>query len=254
MKYRGYIVSHGGNVRTNNEDNGYLDGYYRLNDKEFAWNYEKEKENSIMTAVFDGMGGEDNGEVASRLAVRTMYSMKNKRFSDITEEYTINAGKKIQNNANGTHMGTTYTALSVEDNVYYFSNLGDSRGYLFRDGVLTQMTKDHNMIQEMLKNGILTEEQAQKHPDRHTLYQYLGMREEEEEIEPEPYIAEPVEAQSGDICLLCTDGLTDMLSDQEISNILSEKQLAEEKIQKLLKTALEHGGKDNITILVLEAI
>ena len=252
MLYKGYLKSHGGKIRTNNEDNGYLDGYYRIDDQQFLWSVEKEKENNILAAVFDGMGGEEQGEVASRLAARTMYGMKNKRFSVEAENYAKKAGDCILGGDKKSRKGTTYVAVSVEDNQFFFSNIGDSRGYLFRNGQLTQMTKDHNMVQEMLKEGILTPEQAKKHPDRHSIYQFLGMQ-EEDDIPPEPHCAEKIEAQQGDICLLCSDGLTDMLEDEEISRILSSSDSVKEIGDCLVEAALDKGGKDNVTVLLLMA-
>lgn len=248
----GIIMSHGGKARINNEDNGYLDGYYRLDDKEFIWSSEKETENHFLAAVFDGMGGEEHGEVASRIAARMMYAMKNKKFSEVIEEYVAKSSESILSYAKNTNMGTTYAAVSIEENKYYFSNLGDSRGYLFRNGTLRQMTKDHNMVQEFLRAGILTEEQAKVHPERHTVYQFLGMK-DEEDIPLEPYQQEPTEVQVGDICLLCSDGLTDMLKDDEICDILIKERTIKDSADNLLQSALKQGGKDNVTILLLTA-
>jgi protein phosphatase len=107
------------------------------------------------------------------------------------------------------------------------------------------------MVQEMYRNGILTEEQAKKHPDRHTLSQYLGMK--EEEILPEAYLANPIAAKSGDICLLCSDGLTEMLNEEQICEILCRKLDLKKKAEQLIEAALDQEGKDNITISLLEA-
>ena len=253
MIYQGIIVSNGGNVRTNNEDNAFLNGYYRKNDEQFNWSYECKIEESFVASVFDGMGGEKNGEVASRLAAEQMSSMDYVDFSNKVEEYVKNANCAITLYAKGKNMGTTYAAVSVEDDNYIFSNIGDSRGYLFRNGNLLQMTKDHNMVQELLKRGILTEEQAAKHPDRNTLYQYLGMEENGEEIALEPYISKSIEVCGGDICLLCSDGLTNMVKDEKIEKILSLNITFQEKANSLIYHSIEAGGKDNVTVVMIEA-
>lgn len=254
MRYRAVLISHGGKIRTKNEDNAYLEGYYRKDDTQFLWDYMVEKKDSILAAVFDGMGGESQGEVASHIAARNMYDLKEKYFSQWAEFFNQNTNKEIISYANGRSMGTTYVTVSVEDNVYYFSNLGDSRGYLFRQGMLEQMTKDHNMVQNLLQNGILTEEQARKHPDRHSLYQFLGMKEEDEEIIPEPFIAEAVQAEKKDLILLCSDGLTEMVEEKMIQSILKKEVELGEKAKRLLDEALKNGGHDNVTIILIETL
>lgn len=259
MKYEAYLMSHGGLVRANNEDNGYLDGHFRENDRIFSWERAASAEGNLLAAVFDGMGGEENGEAASRLAAETMVALAGKSvsgqlghagegpFSRNLETYVRLAGERILSLAGRARTGTTYTALSIEKDVYFFSNLGDSRGYLYRDGRLIQMTKDHNMVRELYVSGVLTKEQADRHPDRHTLYQYLGIRDEEGLI-PEPYAAKPVRARPGDVCLLCSDGLTEMLEDGRISALLEEGGGAKALARRLVWDALDAGGRDNVTV------
>lgn len=251
MNYHGYLMSHGGHVRLNNEDNAYLNGYYRENDEQFYWEYETIGKNQMVAAVFDGMGGEENGEMASRLAAETMSQLSQKGIKELREEYAGTANKVIRSYIKNKTMGTTYVAVFIENDQYYFQNIGDSRGYLFRNGRLRKMTKDHNMIQEMIKYGILTKEQAQIHPDRHTLYQYLGMKEEKDVI-LEAYEQEAIDVQAGDLCLLCSDGLTDMITEQEIKNCLSSKSELRAKSDRMFNLALDRGGRDNITILLIE--
>lgn len=254
MKYRAYITSHGGNVRKNNEDNAYLEGMYRVDDNEFWWNYKCEKEESLLAAVFDGMGGISSGEVASRMAAAEMSDRKMKVFSENLLSYVQDTNTKIVTYSGNHKMGTTYAAVSVEENHYFFSNIGDSRGYLYRKGKLEQMTKDHNLVQEMYRCGILTKEQALRHPERHAIYQYLGMPEEDGmEVMLEPFVRNPIKAERKDICLLCSDGLTDMVSDEKMQEILGQEDTIEEKAEKLKECALKNGGRDNVTILLVEA-
>lgn len=250
MRYYGYVISHGGYQRINNEDNAFLDGVYRKEDMKFYWEYETESENHLLAAVFDGMGGENDGEVASRIAARAIGKFKG-QLSGNEDMYIRETNEEIQSYAGKNRMGTTYAAVSIESNQYYFQNIGDSRGYLFRNGELMQMTKDHNMVLQMRKLGILTDDQVSRHPDRHAIYQYLGI-EKEEDVILEPHLAQKIKARKGDICLLCTDGLTDFVSDTEICDVLRKSIGLENKMEQLLSKALDKGGKDNVTILLIK--
>ncbi len=255
MNYRGFVMSHGGKVRMNNEDNAYLDGYYRSDVQVFEWHRFCEVQDSLLAAVFDGMGGERDGEIASRIAAESMCRMKKWRFSEIVESYIIDTNEEIALYNRSGNMGTTFVAVSVENNYYRFYNLGDSRGYLYRDGELSQMTEDHTLIRMLLKDNKITKEQAAKHPARHALVQYLGMHEDGEVIYPECDLSKmPVQSSPGDICLLCSDGLTDMLSEAQIARILAKEIAVQDKTQLMLDEALAAGGKDNVTILLLECI
>ena len=266
MKCHGFILSHEGNVRSNNEDNAYINGFFRKNDDLCSWEYESEYVDVMITAVFDGMGGEKEGEVAARIAAESLddiykdcYSADKVRkgnviFSDVVDAYVDDANNRIAKYDPGNNIGTTFAALSFENATFSFYNIGDSRGYLYRDGGLCQMTRDHNLVRRMLKEGILTEEQAEKHPHRNALYQFLGMKEENNVIAPECYKEEMIQACGGDLCLLCTDGLTEMVTDKEICGVLSGRTTLKEKAEKLLEKALQAGGRDNITILLAEAV
>ena len=254
MIYRGYVVSHGGRVRTNNEDNAYLQGYYRRDVEIFEWEQECKEKDSILAAVFDGMGGERDGEVASKMAAEAMAAHSGGRFSKSVANYTVDANEKIALYDSIGNMGTTYVILSVERNWYHFYNLGDSRGYLYRKGRLKQISLDHTLIRKMLADGRITKEEAATHPARHVISQYLGMKEEGEVIRPEYYHPWFIPAMRGDICLLCSDGLTDMLPDQEIEQILKEEPGLRAKGQRLLEEALAAGGRDNVTVLLVEAV
>ena len=253
MDYNGYLISHGGKIRSNNEDNGYLDGQYRKDDQCFFWKCKQEKKDSILTGVFDGVGGEDCGEIASRIAAETLDSIgKTGRMSTMFEKYVQIANRKILDAADDSGMASTFVLLSIENDVCHFCNMGDSRGYLLRNRKMFKMTKDHNMVSKMVARGVLTPEQARNHPDRHTIYQYLGMRTDEGMV-IEPYIGGPVRVLKGDICLLCSDGLTDMVNEEKIATILASNYLLEDKARILLDTALNNGGRDNITILLTES-
>jgi protein phosphatase len=256
MVYRGCLISHGGKIRLNNEDNAYLDGLYRSDDSLFSWQSSCERRKDLLCAVFDGVGGEDSGEVASRIAAETLAEYDGRStVSDLFQEYVQLANDRINLDIHSNRMASTFVILSVEDDCYHFCNMGDSRGYLFRDKRLVQLSEDHNMVSQLTKTGVLTTEQAARHPDRHTIYQYLGMKEGsgDYELTLDPYTSEAIPALKKDICLLCSDGLTDMVSDENIIKILSEEITLESKTMKLVETALEHGGRDNITVILMEA-
>ena len=166
-------------------------------------------------------------------------------------DYIYEVNFRISTHTINRKMATTYAALSIENNIYCFSNIGDSKGYLCRNGKIRKMTKDHNTVQLLVEEGLLTEEQAKKHPQRHAIYQALGMQ--EEDIEPEPYISEKQNAQEGDLLLLCTDGITDMITEAEIEEILLDKMI-QNKVEVIVDKAMENGGKDNITALIVEVL
>ena len=253
MIYHGYLVSHGGNIRSNNEDNGYLDGVYRYDDRQFYWECECSTSDNVVGAVFDGVGGEHYGEAASRLAAETLSKMGEfPSFSQEFRQYIREANRRILEYSS-SGLASTAVLLSVENNQYCFCNIGDSRAYLFRNHNLKQVSSDHNLISRMVEEGILSKEQAKNHPERHTIYQYLGLRESDGMI-LDPFISGKNEVSSGDLFLLCSDGLTDMVEDREIEKTLRKDLDVRTTANILLQTALDQGGKDNITILLLKAI
>ena len=257
MKYYAYAISHGGRIRSNNEDNLYLNGIYRKDNDIFFWEEGSISENGIKAAVYDGIGGAEKGEVASYLAARVFDEQKQKMFKDGLEDYLRSANAAILEAADGRSMGSTYVMLSVIRDICWFNNVGDSRGYVFRNHTLKKMTKDHNMVTELMEEGILTREQAMRHPDRHAIYQYLGM-DDEDELAIEPYEHPAFAAKEGDYYLLCSDGLTDMVAEERIQEIL-DGDIGEEPADHVVKSlathlveeALDHGGRDNVTVILI---
>ncbi len=131
-------------------------------------------------------------------------------------------------------------------------NIGDSRAYLFRSGRLTQLSQDHTPVRQMVDLGVIKAEEARTHPDRHKLSQHLGIFPSEMVIEP--YVAEPVAILSGDIFLLCSDGLTEMLPDEAIRERLLGGKTPEEKGKTLTEQAMKKGGGDNITVVLVQVL
>lgn len=254
MKYNAVVVSHKGNVREVNEDNAFINGYYGKNGNCLSWGHESNENEIILAAVFDGMGGEANGEIASEMAARNMMEFIGKDFSKNVDFYIEKTNADIAMFDKEHNMGTTFVALFEKHGKYQFYNVGDSRGYLYRAGKLSQMTLDHNLVRRMQQEGVLTKEQADRHPQRNSISQFLGMKENGNLIKPDCHKVEMVAAKEGDIILLCTDGLTEMVPDGCIKDIFMKDCPTKEKAQLLLEQALEAGGKDNITIILVEVI
>ena len=256
LKFDCFFTTDVGKCRKNNEDNFYLNGNY----KRVLENIKYEKKdflyNSGLFAVCDGMGGEEFGEKAALCAVETLKEYQSQDFNNCADEYINKANEKvckmIEEN-NGVRSGSTLALVYISDNQAVCYNVGDSRVYLLRNKTLTQISQDHTQGAQMVRMGVLTSEQALKHKSRHILTQHLGIFQSELAIKA--YISEKIQVLNDDIILLCSDGLTDMLSDKDIYNILYEnKKSAKECANALKEKAILNGGKDNITVGIIKAV
>jgi PPM family protein phosphatase len=204
---------------------------------------------SPVFAVADGMGGAQAGEVASRLAAESFESAE--RGGESPEAYlrsiatTANARihRLAQTDSSRSGMGTTLTAALVEDDEVGLAHVGDSRAYLFRDGELKLLTSDHSLVEELRRQGRLTDEQAEDHPQRSIITRALGP-DREVEVDTMTYRARP-----GDVYLLCSDGLTTMLPDDRIAAVLAAEPTLDAAAERLVREANEAGGRDNITVV-----
>lgn len=207
-------------------------------------------------AVADGMGGHRAGEVASRMALQFLQRELDKRFSrgekpedalvdSIKGANTLIYEKSVQN-PDWAGMGTTITACLKLENEVLIGQVGDSRAYLLRGNGITRLTEDHSLVQEMVKNGGITEEQAFVHPQRNVLTRALGTG---PILEVDLY---RVEVNTGDLLLLCTDGLTGYLRQDELFDVVSNAPDLDTAVDRLLKKAIQSGGADNITIILVE--
>ena len=255
MKLISSVISGPGRVRGMNQDNFYFNGKYRdytdHNVAEYTCRFEGEY---ALFAVADGMGGESHGEMASYLAVHRMNEISKPATAELLQNYLLQRNEEIcqfmKNNGNGRG-GSTFVGMSFYQGVADVINIGDSRAYVFRPGrKLKQLSKDHTQIRQMVELGIVSPQEARTHPSRHKLSQHLGTEQEEMLIEPS---AVRGRIAAGDLFLLCSDGLTDMLEDQEIENILASHGAVWEKTSVLYDRAMQAGGKDNITLLLVEA-
>lgn len=246
-----------GNVRDNNEDNFFLNGKIPDASIKDTTIIETNHADSGLFAVCDGMGGEAFGEVASAIAVNTLQKLHRHilehctSFEDAVTQYADEANMLICNEIErngGQRMGTTFAVLYIQNDTAYICNIGDSRVYLFRNNTLAQLSVDHTQIRRLIDMGILTVEKARTHPERHKLTQHLGLF--PDEIVIEPFVSEPVDIMDGDVFLLCSDGLSDMLDDNEIEKIMNEYTDPQDIANKLVDAALINGGKDNVTIII----
>ncbi|MDO4619907.1 MAG: Stp1/IreP family PP2C-type Ser/Thr phosphatase [Lachnospiraceae bacterium] len=202
--------------------------------------------------VADGMGGHNAGDFASRYAVNTVKAFieesSEKNPIKLIDEAIKLANRGILKEA-AEHeemygMGTTIVVTTIMDGYAYTANVGDSRLYIF-DEELKQITKDHSLVEEMVRLGEITEEEAKTHPDRNIITRAVGAQ-DEINIDYFDYQLSPNAS-----ILMCSDGLSNMVDDPEIARILSSSEGVEEKAKLLVDTANENGGKDNIAVLII---
>jgi serine/threonine protein phosphatase PrpC len=245
LQWHGIGVSHQGLVRPTNQDAFLIDNHLQL------W------------AVADGMGGHPGGDVASRLVIDTLA----RRAADeagrlhASAEHIVTTLRELVESAHHaildhaalrpdlTGMGTTLTLLHITSEILPVAtilNEGDSRAYRWRRGTLTQLTRDHSMVEEYVRQGLLSPAQALHHPQRHVLSRALGLGPESdadvmtERLEPE------------DVVVLCTDGLTKMIEDADLATAIAANSSNPDALCRALMTdALQAGGVDNITVVVV---
>ena len=249
----GYIIRaacccNKGKIRKNNEDNFYFNGKcleLENNGLKRPIGMNEPLKYGCCLAVFDGMGGENFGEYASFSAARQLQLRKRtvadffvpaKRYLERTVQQLNDAVVKSQQELLTERMGTTMVGAYFAGRYIYICNIGDSRAYRLRDGEFLQLSVDH------------IEKRPGKEYQKATLTQYLGFG--SDEVQLEPYIAKG-ELKKGDTYLLCSDGLTDMLTNFEISGIIINNTDTEACAEALVQAALEHGGRDNITVIVM---
>lgn len=212
-------------------------------------------------AVADGMGGHAAGEVASRLCLQVFASnllssvnewlnFGEPNWSEAMKTAFVEANRQVfaEAQAMRNNMGTTLTAVVLCGNKAIFANVGDSRGYLLQSGKLKQITKDHSLVQQLVDTGDLTPEQARWHPRRNIITQAIG-------IDPSVQVdIFEVTLLPGDLVLLCSDGLVDMVEDSEIERVLMSEPTVNTAAQTLVRLANEAGGEDNITVIVAKVV
>ncbi len=233
-----------GNQRSENQDN------YRAG---------KQQDGTVWALVCDGMGGTQGGKIASTVASEYMEMIFSQKIDEIKKPSevkkfviktlkNINAAiyKKSEEDVQMQGMGTTVVCAVVRNNLVQYVHAGDSRAYLFTNGCLLQLTKDHSMVQELIDQGTITAEEAKIHPNKNLITRAIGVADTLDVDYGECVI------KKGDILLLCTDGLTNFVSDEKIKQVLSKTSF-EQTAEKLVSNALDNNGLDNITVLLVAA-
>ena len=203
--------------------------------------------------VADGMGGHNAGDFASSFAVqtlvRTILEDENQNPIKIIRHAVEEANRKVLEesklHAEMSGMGTTMVLVTIIDDYAYVANVGDSRLYLIEDQIL-QITKDHSLVQEMVRRGLITKEEAREHPDKNIITRVLGIG---PEIEVDFF---DIHLKKNSVLLLCSDGLSNMVSDEDIWRIVNTSREMKEAGMRLVSLANENGGKDNIAVVLVQ--
>ena len=237
-----FYLTDAGKIREHNEDNVTII---------------KNKNNEYLLAVADGMGGHKAGEVASEIAITELSksffeldSLKDKDNAvDWLRDVVLEINKKIfeytDSNPDSKGMGTTLVIALKTDDYILFGNIGDSSGYVYKNNKLYKVTKDHTLVNLLVETGELTKEEAKYHPRKNVLMRALGAN-------------DPIEIDIFDVettvkgLFLCSDGLTNMLTEEQIEKILNSDLSIEDAIVKLIRKANSRGGNDNITVAYLK--
>ncbi|HKP90520.1 MAG TPA: Stp1/IreP family PP2C-type Ser/Thr phosphatase, partial [Thermoleophilaceae bacterium] len=207
-------------------------------------------EREPLFAVADGMGGARAGEVASRMAVEAFDDSSGEAGTpeELLRGVATEANRRIYEMAQGDSehagMGTTLTAALVEGRDVAVGHVGDSRLYRLRDGRLERLTEDHSLVEELVRQGRLTPEEAETHPQRSIITRALGP-EPSVEVETFTDVARP-----GDVYLICSDGLSGMVSEDDMAAIVGRSRTLTEAAERLVEAANRAGGKDNITVIL----
>jgi len=204
-------------------------------------------------AVADGMGGAQAGEVASQLAASALEAGDSdglggtKRIDALIQEANRRIYDRASTDPTASGMGTTLTVALVEGMTVAIGHVGDSRAYLVRDEQMEQLTEDHSLVNELLKTGKLSEEEAQVHPQRSVITRAVGT---DPDVDADGFT---IEAEEGDVFLICSDGLSDMVEDEEILELLhSNRDDLDKAVKALVAAANKGGGEDNITAIAFQ--
>ena len=242
-------LTHVGMKRSHNEDSLFL-----MDEQQFY-------------VVADGMGGHASGEVASKLAVETLQAFYDETAADLEktwpykmdkalsyEENRIITGVKLANKSIFEQaqadlrlkgMGTTVVAIKVNGNEVFVGHVGDSRAYRIRDGAIEQITEDHSLLNDYIKMRNLTPEEIENFPHKNVIVRALGMK-DQVQVDTSRQVPEP-----NDILLLCSDGLSGMITDDEILDVTLEHEDLDEACGALIEAANNNGGNDNVTVVLV---
>lgn len=219
----------------------------------------KNHNNEILLAVADGMGGHRGGEIASSIVIsnigkefKELGKLGSKEdailwIKNVVSEANVQIYKYTEENPESQGMGTTIVLAVLTNDYLLFGNIGDSSGYVYKDGAIHKITNDHTLVNLLLKSGEITEEEAKDHPRKNVLMKALGAT---TTVEMDIF---DVETDVEGI-FLCSDGMTNMLDDEQIAKVLNEETTPEEKVNKLIVKANNRGGTDNISVAFLKKV
>lgn len=232
-------------------------GKVRRANQDFCGYHVADKYDIAFFVVADGMGGHNAGEIASSVAVCSFIDAA-KDFFDVESheglerfiKHTIKRANirvraRAMSDTRFKGMGTTLVTAAVTDSFVLFANVGDSRAYMIRNGVMEQITKDHSYVQYLVDQKKISKEEASSHPRKNEITRALGA---EDDVEIDVFLQN---YNKGDCILLCSDGLTNMISETQISNIIMDNASVYEAVDKLIDCANNAGGKDNITVILI---
>lgn len=251
-----------GHVRANNEDNIYFNGVYLNSEtRDGGITLRDEPEGCLFVyAVFDGMGGEAYGEEASLIAASVTHELHQRcvSFENVDTDRFIGNVVEVANERicarmqelGSGRMGATMALIVVFNNTMRVYNVGDSRVYLHRNGTLSQISVDDSFAQRLYRMGMITREEAENHKDRNKLIQHLGI--DKKEMIIQPHKSNNIPLRPGDKILICSDGLTDMVTAPAINTHLMSAKPPEEICEELVCDALANGGKDNVSVIVVD--
>jgi len=209
-------------------------------------------ESGELFILTDGMGGVSGGRTAAKMtksAIRQYIEANNLSIPILIKESILNANKQVFAKGHSgqkefENMGTTVVVLFIQSNIVYWGHVGDSRLYLFRDDHLLRLTKDHSVVQDMIDSNVIEPDDAMKHPDANKLTQAVGPFET-----VEPSICDTsMDIKVGDIFMMCSDGLSGLINDHQISQIIRSTKDCKDICESLVQNALGCGGHDNITV------
>ncbi|GHU81628.1 serine/threonine protein phosphatase [Clostridia bacterium] len=244
--------------RTNNEDNYYLDGAYikAEDDSQTSCAFISPQQNGVF-AVFDGMGGQSRGEFASLCAAQTLQKFQSEILSEGTKkvnEYIKTANDTICTEMSKTNeiIGSTMVLLTINNNEAQVYNLGDSRAYYVTKGRIYQLSRDHTVAEQLYQLKMLTKEQANKDIRKNNLTKHLGVF--QNEIDLRAFASGNIKMKSGDTFLLCSDGVTSVMTDKDLRTlIVNSGDKCKKLAGQIVELAIRSGSKDNVTAIVVKA-
>lgn len=248
-------ITNTGKIRKNNEDNFFVNDFFlSYAQTNSGASYQKEIDIPFVAGISDGMGGESFGEEAAFITSSNFYKCFEKFRKPLSDDDIKVCIREINQTIcnQKSKSGATLAMIYAYDKKITAVSIGDSRIYLYSKGILKQISKDHTLAQMQVDAGLITQKQAKESNLRHGLTQFLGIPSDEMSLDPDFNVLDGIDSE--DIILICSDGLSDMVDDNQIEAILSEKVSVKNKTEKLIKTALDNGGKDNVTVMTIKAI